>query len=142
MKDSDFLKYAKSKIKAQAQARRLNLVQLKLLISSLNDVLTELKEKEASQRSAEKKANLMKIHALMKESGITSDDLKNNVAKNRLLKKRSKKELMGKRIVPAKYSLKIKGEEHLWAGRGRTPKVFASYQSEGGDLSSLLIKKS
>ncbi|WP_350145113.1 H-NS family nucleoid-associated regulatory protein [Haliea sp.] len=47
---------------------------------------------------------------------------------------------VGKRpTIPPRYRLEIDGQEHLWSGRGRTPKVFQAYFDAGNSRESCEI---
>jgi len=126
---------AKSKLKARSAAKGLSVSELEKVVSNLNGVLEQEKEKESVKAEAAKKAKIAKIKALMEESGLKPDDLKGAKGKKRARRKSASK--TGK--VPPKYRLVIDGEEHLWTGRGRPPKVFKEYLDAGNSKESCAI---
>ena len=140
MKESALLIFAKSKAKAKAEARRLEQPQLEKLIASLNEALVDLKKKSSAKAEAEKAAKLKQIQALMAKSGLTEQDLKALSGGAKRGRKASAVKAGKKRAsVPPKYRLLVDGQEHLWTGRGRKPKVYAEYIASGGDLQVLLV---
>ena len=140
MKESALSLFAKSKAKAKAEARRLDQAQLEKLIASLNEALVEVKKKASSKAQAEKAAKLKQIQALMAKSGLTGEDLKALSGAKRGRKAGPAKAAKKRAAVPPKYRLVVDGQEHLWTGRGRSPKVYAQYVANGGSLEALLIK--
>jgi DNA-binding protein H-NS len=51
-----------------------------------------------------------------------------------------KKTTAKKRKVAPKYRLVVDGQEYLWSGRGRAPKVFKDYMDSGKSKESCAIK--
>jgi DNA-binding protein H-NS len=119
----------------RSAANGLSLKELETLVTSLQALLKSEKEKADRKAEAEKKAQIEKISKLMAEAGIKPSELKGGrTAKG---KKRAKRKSAGK--VPPKYRIVVDGKEHLWTGRGRTPKVFEEYFSAGNSRESALI---
>jgi len=123
----------KSKIKARAAAKGLSVAELEKLVSNLSDILKSEKEKEKSKIESAKKARIAKIKALMEESGLKPDDLK-GVGRGR-----KKKKTAVRRKAAPKYRLVVDGQEHLWSGRGRPPRVFKAYMDAGNSKESCAI---
>ncbi len=130
---------AKSRVKAKAAAKKLELSTLKKLIESLTIAL-EAEEKRLSEKEEKERiGKIEKINKLLAESGLSISDLKKQEGPGR--KKTRKKRSGGKRgAVPPKYRLVVDGVEHLWSGRGRTPVVFAEYFNAGNSRESVEIK--
>lgn len=127
---------AKSKLKARSAAKSLTVAELEKVISNLAGVLKQEKEKEAAKATATKKAKIAKIKALMAESGLKPEDLK-GAAKGAGRRKKVASRKRSK--VAPKYRLVIDGEEHLWTGRGRPPRVFKDYLDAGNSKESCAI---
>jgi len=125
---------AKSKLKARSAAKGLSVAELEKVIANLSNVLKTEKEKEKSRADAAKKAKIAKIKALMDESGLKPDDLK-TAGRGRRKKKAARK----KSKVQPKYRLVVDGDEHLWSGRGRPPRVFKEYMDAGNSKESCAI---
>ena len=107
----------KSKVKVRAAIKGLSAAEIEKLIANLTSVLASEKKKEAAKAAAAKQAKIAKIKALMEEGGLKPSDL-NSVNRGR------KKTAAKKRKVKPKYRLVVDGQEYLWSGRGRPPKVF------------------
>ena len=128
---------AKSKVAAKKEARKLDIADLEKLIGHLNDALTEVKNKAAEKARQKRLADIKKINALLAASGLQPKDLAADSKKN----KTAKKSVRSKRsVVLPKYRLVIDGQEYLWSGRGRTPKVFQDYFDAGNSRLSCAIK--
>lgn len=133
-KASAFDIYVKSKAKAKAEAKRLALHEVDKLIGILQSVKSELEQKEAEKAEKEKQANIERIQALLTQSGLTPEDL--TPSSKRGGKKATSK---ARGAVAPKYRLVVNGEEYLWTGRGRTPKVFQEYFDAGNSRESCEI---
>ena len=134
--------YVKSKAKAKAEAKRLALKEVDKLISVLQEVKAELEQKESERAEKEKRQNIERIQALMAESGLTPDDLAGSAKSAKKAKSKrgaTAKSASSRPPVAPKYRLVIEGEEHLWTGRGRTPKVFQDYFDAGNSRESCTI---
>ncbi len=125
---------AKSKIKVRAAVKGMSVEQIEKLIANLSSVLMNEKKKEAARADAAKKAKIAKIKALMEESGLKPADLGGVKTRGR------KKTTAKKRKVAPKYRLVVDGQEYLWSGRGRAPKVFKDYMDSGKSKESCAIK--
>ena len=129
---------AKSRVKAKAAAKKMEISALRKLIQSLTTALEaeekRLKEKETKDRHKK----IQKINQLLEENGLKVSDLKSVGYSTR---KKTTKPRGGKRgSVPPKYRLVVDGIEHLWSGRGRTPLIFADHFDKGNSRESVEIK--
>ncbi len=124
---------AKSKIKARAAAKGLSIAEIQKLVDHFTSILESAKKKEVSKAETAKRAKIAKIKALMSESGLRPEDLKGPGRGRR--KKAAKK----KAKVAPKYRLVVDGQEYLWSGRGRPPKVFKDYMDSGKSKESCAI---
>lgn len=131
--------YVKSKAKAKAEAKRLALHEVDKLIGVLQAVKSELEQKEAEKAEKEKIANIEKIQALLAQSGLTPEDLGITPKRGRKKAAKSKVATKPRGSVAPKYRLVVNGEEYLWTGRGRTPKVFQDYFDAGNSRESCEI---
>lgn len=122
----------KSKVKVRAAIKGLSAAEIEKLIANLTSVLASEKKKEAAKEAAAKKAKIAKIKALMEEGGLKPSDL-NSVSRGR------KKAAAKKRKVKPKYRLVVNGQEYLWSGRGRPPKVFKDYMDAGNSKETCAI---
>ncbi|MCR9183883.1 MAG: H-NS histone family protein [Halieaceae bacterium] len=138
VKPSALAVFAKSKVKAKAEARRLSQEELEKLIASLNEALKAEKEKTKKKQEKDRVATIRKVNDLLAESGLKPEDLKKNASTARKRKATGKSRKIG--AVPAKYRLVIDGKKHEWTGRGRTPKVFQAYFDAGNSRESCAIK--
>ncbi len=138
VKPSALAVFAKSKVKAKAEARRLSQEELEKLIASLNEALKAEKEKTKKKQEKDRVATIRKVNDLLAESGLKPEDLKKNASTARKRKATAKSRKTG--TVPAKYRLVIDGKKHEWTGRGRTPKVFQAYFDAGNSRESCAIK--
>lgn len=138
VKTSALAVFAKSKVKAKAEARRLSQAELEKLIASLNEALSAEKAKAKKKHEKDRTTTIQKVNDLLAESGLKPEDLKKtgSTAKG---KKAVRKTPKG-RTVPPKYRLVIGGKAHEWTGRGRTPKVFQAHFDAGNTRESCAIK--
>ncbi|MEM8492266.1 MAG: H-NS histone family protein [Pseudomonadota bacterium] len=128
----------KSKLKARSAAKGLSSLELERVITNLQQVLKTEVAREEAKEAAARKAKIAKIRALMEESGLSASDLKAVKGRRGRRKGAGKAKVKGK--VAPKYRLVVAGEEHLWTGRGRPPKVFKAYLDSGKSKDSCLIK--
>ena len=126
---------AKSKIKTRAAIKGMSVSEIEKLIGNLSSALETEKKKASAKAEAARAAKIAKIRALMEESGLDTNDLKAS-GKRRGRKKTTAK----KRKVAPKYRLVVDGQEYLWSGRGRAPKVFKDYMDSGKSKESCTIK--
>lgn len=129
------LELAGNKAKARAAAKELTVAQLENLIAGFNSALDKLLEEE-ELRNAEKALKAEKAEELAKmiaESGLTLEEIA-------ALSSAPVKGVAKSRQVDPKYRIVVDGQEHLWTGRGRTPKVFQAYFDAGNSRESCEIK--
>lgn len=166
-KTSALAPFVKSITMTRTEARRLPIGDLEKLIASLGKTLAAEKTKLEKKQSQERSATIKKVNALMAESGLQPNDLKKAAvkpkgkakakvstkakakAKTKTPKAASKAAAKGKpaaakkagrrAAVPPRYRLELDGQEHLWSGRGRTPKVFQAYFDAGNSRESCEI---
>lgn len=137
-KPSALQEFAKSKTRAKAEARKLPFAELEKLIKSLNEALEAEKAKEEKKLEQERLATIDKINNLLADTGLKPEDLKKTKKTRRKAKGAKAGRKMGK--VPPRYRLVIDGKEHLWSGRGRTPRVFQEYFDAGNSRESCEIQ--
>jgi len=125
---------AKSKIKARAAVKGLSVAELEKLIANFSSILKSEKAREKAKIETARKAKIAKIRALMEESGLRPADI-HGATKGR--RKRTKAKTTRK--AAPKYRLVIDGQEHLWSGRGRPPRVFKAYFDSGKSKESCAI---
>ncbi|MEM1141533.1 MAG: H-NS histone family protein [Pseudomonadota bacterium] len=128
---------AKSKLKLRAASKGLSSTELDKLINGLTQIKAATEQKASEKALAQKRAKLKKIKAMMADAGIDASELV-GVKGKRGRKKGARTK--AKVTVPPKYRLVIKGEEFLWTGRGRAPRVFQDYFDKGKSKESCLIK--
>lgn len=129
---------AKSKVKAKAAAKKMEIATLKKLIASLTAALKAEEKRIKEKEDRDRKNKIEKINQLLAESGLNVSDLKRSSGSSR---KKATKKRGGKRgPVAPKYRLLVDGVEHLWSGRGRTPLVFAKHFDSGKSRKSVEIK--
>ena len=149
-KTSALAPFVKSTTMTRAEARRLPIADLEKLVESLGKTLKAEKTKLEKKQSQERSATIKKVNALLAESGLEPNDLKTAAAKPKGKAKPKNKaaakgklaaaKKAGKRAtVPPRYRLELDGQEHLWSGRGRTPKVFQAYFNAGNSRESCEI---
>lgn len=137
-KTSAFSVYAKSRAKTNTEARRLSVPELEKLIANLNAALAAEKSKLQKKEAQERQATIQKVNDLLAESGLKPEDLKK--APRKTSAKRPKAGKRGRKAkVPPRYRLEIDGQEYLWSGRGRTPRVFQEYFDAGNSRESCEI---
>lgn len=137
-KPSALQEFAKSKTRAKAEARKLPFADLEKLIKSLNEALEAEKAKEEKKLEQERLATIEKINNLLADTGLKPEDLKKPKKTRGKAKGAKAGRKMGK--VPPRYRLVIDGKEHLWSGRGRTPRVFQEYFDAGNSRESCEIQ--
>jgi|GEM_PF-150331 len=159
VKTSALAPFVKSTTMTRAEARKLPVDDLEKLIASLSRTLSSEKSKLEKKQAQERTATIRKVNALLAENGLQPKDLKKSSTKP---KRKAKAKVptnpkaktaaaatKGKRTavkngrkpssVPPRYRLEFGGEEHLWSGRGRPPKVFKAYFDDGNSRESCEI---
>lgn len=132
---------ARSRTKAKAAAKKLDIAALKKLIESLTIALQAEEKRLKDKAEREKQNKIRKINQLLAESGLSVADLKQAAPARGRRKTRTRRRVTKRRKVPPKYRLVVDGVEHLWSGRGRAPRVFADHFAAGNSRESVEIPK-
>lgn len=132
---------ARSRTKAKAAAKKLDVAALKKLIESLTIALQAEEKRLKDKAEREKQNKIKKINQLLAESGLSVADLQKAPAGRGRRKTRTRRRVTKRRKVPPKYRLVVDGVEHLWSGRGRAPRVFADHFAAGNSRESVEIPK-
>ncbi len=102
---------------------------IEIIIKQREQELIELKQKQ--NQKIEKIDNIKKI---IKQSGLTVDDLLGDTSQAVRWQKKPRKK------VPPKYRIEdSQGKVHEWTGRGKTPKVFQDHFDRGHSREGCLI---
>jgi DNA-binding protein H-NS len=129
---SEFLAILTHGRRLQGAVKELTVSELEVIAEKLNNIIETKKTKEAelAQQDIAKQATLADILKQMQEAGLEVADLQqaNDTKPAKTPQKR-----------PVKYKLVKNGEEHLWTGIGRMPKVFAEAIASGKPLEQLSI---
>lgn len=129
---------SKSRVKAKAAAKKLEISALKKLIQSLTIALESEEKRIKEKEDKDRRNKIQKINQLLEDNGLKVSDLK-SAAANSTRKNSSKKKASKRGPVAAKYKLVVDGVEHLWSGRGRTPLIFAAHFNKGNSRESVEI---
>ena len=138
VKPSAFEEFAKSKTKAKAEARKLDISDLKKLVISLSEALDAEQKKQKEKEEKDRLAKIAKINEMLAENGLKPEDLK-KAGSGKRGRKPGPKAGAKRGPVPTKYRLVVDGKTHEWTGRGRTPKVFQAYFDAGNSRESVEI---
>jgi len=112
-------------------ARDLALEQLESILEKIQLVVAEKKEEllKAQQEENDRQERIAKYKELLKQEGITTDELAEILGSNVVRKKRESR--------PAKYQyVDENGVTKTWTGQGRTPKAIQVQLDKGKSLSS------
>ena len=115
-------------------ARDLALEQLESILEKIQLVVAEKKEEllKAQQEENDRQERIAKYKELLKQEGITTDELAEILGSNVVRKKRESR--------PAKYQyVDENGVTKTWTGQGRTPKAIQVQLDKGKSLSSFEI---
>ena len=130
---SEFLTILTHGRKLQGAVKDLSVSELQVVAEKLNNIIESKKAKEAEleQQELAKKEKLADILKQMQEAGLDVSDL-HQVTEVKPAKTQQKR--------PIKYKLVTEtGEEVLWTGIGRMPKVFAQAIAQGKALTQFAI---
>ena len=111
-------------------ARDLALEQLESILEKIQLVVAEKKEEllKAQQEENDRQERIAKYKELLKQEGITTDELAEILGSNVVRKKRESR--------PAKYQyVDENGVTKTWTGQGRTPKAIQVQLDKGKSLS-------
>ena len=115
-------------------ARELPLEQLEGILEKVQLVVAEKKEEllKVQQEENERQERIAKYKELLKQEGITADELAEILGSDVVRKKRESR--------PAKYQyVDENGVAKTWTGQGRTPKAIQMQLDKGKSLSSFEI---
>ena len=115
-------------------ARDLALEQLESILEKIQLVVSEKKEEllKVQQEENNRQERIAKYKELLKQEGITTDELAEILGSNVVRKKRESR--------PAKYQyVDENGVTKTWTGQGRTPKAIQVQLDKGKSLSSFEI---
>ena len=122
---SDFLDILTHGRRLQGAVKELSIEELEQVQEKLSGIIEKRKEKLVEQEKLEKEKleKLAAIKKQMEEAGLNVEDLQAlNVETNKKVGKKR----------PVKYKLvDSKGEEHLWTGIGRMPRVYKEALDSG-----------
>ncbi|MBN6065047.1 H-NS histone family protein [Aggregatibacter actinomycetemcomitans] len=131
---SDVLKILTNIRSLRVIARDLALEQLESILEKLQLVVTEKKEEilKTQQEENERQERIAKYKELLKQEGITADELAEILGSDVVRKKRDTR--------PAKYQyVDENGVTKTWTGQGRTPKAIQAQLDKGKSLSDFEI---
>ena len=132
---SDFIDILTHGRRLQGAVKELSIEELEQVQEKLSGIIEKRKEKLVEQEKLEKEKleKLAAIKKQMEEAGLNVEDLQAlNVETNKKVGKKR----------PVKYKLvDSKGEEHLWTGIGRMPRVYKDALDSGKSLDDFAIEK-
>lgn len=134
---ADILKVLSNIRSLRVLARETSLEQLELALEKLTFVIEEKREQEklAAQANIERQERLKKYQTLLKEEGITKEELFVIFEGN--IPKKTRKPLAPR---PAKYQyVTVAGETKTWTGQGRTPREIQTALNAGKTLKDFEI---
>ncbi|MCL7802709.1 H-NS histone family protein [Pasteurella multocida] len=133
---SDLLKMLTNVRSLRVLARETSLEQLEIALEKFSLAVEEKREAEAKaeREIAERQARIAKLKESLIQEGITAQELAI------LLGQESQSQRKKREPRPAKYKyIDENGEERIWTGQGRTPKVIQKALDAGKSLSSFEI---
>lgn len=131
---TDVLKVLNNIRSLRVIARELPLEQLEGILEKVQLVVAEKKEEllKVQQEENERQERIAKYKELLKQEGITADELAGILGSDVVRKKRESR--------PAKYQyVDENGVVKTWTGQGRTPKAIQVQLDKGKSLSSFEI---
>ncbi|RDF02801.1 DNA-binding protein H-NS-like protein [Aggregatibacter aphrophilus] len=131
---TDVLKVLNNIRSLRVIARELPLEQLEGILEKVQLVVAEKKEEllKVQQEENERQERIAKYKELLKQEGITADELAEILGSDVVRKKRESR--------PAKYQyVDENGVAKTWTGQGRTPKAIQMQLDKGKSLSSFEI---
>lgn len=130
---SEFLDILTHGRRLQGAVKELSINELEAIQEKLGSIIEKRKEKAQALEKAEqeKREKLAAIKKQMEEAGLNVEDLK-------ALSLQPNKKTGKKR--PVKYKLVDKqGNEHLWTGIGRMPRVYKDALDSGKSLDTFSV---
>ena len=131
---TDVLKVLNNIRSLRVIARELPLEQLEGILEKVQLVVAEKKEEllKVQQEENERQERIAKYKELLKQEGITADELAEILGSDVVRKKRESR--------PAKYQyVDENGVVKTWTGQGKTPKAIQVQLDKGKSLSSFEI---
>lgn len=133
---TDLIKVFTNLRSIRAVVRELTLEQAESSLKKFEEAVAEKRAQmeEIQQAEIERKARIAKYKELIKQEGITAEELQAilGAASSTVRKKRQPR--------PAKYQYTdINGEQKTWTGQGRTPLVIQKALDAGKSLSDFEI---
>lgn len=131
---TDVLKVLNNIRSLRVIARELPLEKLEGILEKVQLVVAEKKEEllKVQQEENERQERIAKYKELLKQEGITADELAEILGSDVVRKKRESR--------PAKYQyVDENGVAKTWTGQGRTPKAIQMQLDKGKSLSSFEI---
>ena len=130
---SEFIDILTHGRRLQGAVKELSIEELEQIQEKLSGIIEKRKEKQLEQEKLkkEKLEKLAEIKKQMEEAGLNVEDLQ-------ALSTDSNKKVGKKR--PIKFKLiDSNGEEHLWTGIGRMPRVYKDALDSGKSLDDFAI---
>lgn len=132
----NFIKIALNRNSLKSLTKNFYVDELEKFLNNINIIIEQRKEQENKLKEIhkEKIQKISQVKSLLKEGGLSIEDLINDPIQSLVKPKKIKKKL------PPKYRLvDIEGNTHEWTGRGLAPKVFQKHFDRGHTKESCLI---
>lgn len=132
---TDLIKAFTNHRSIRAVVRDLTLEQAESSLKKFEEAVAEKRAQmeEIQQAEIERKARIAKYKELIKQEGITAEELKTILGAAPSVRKKRKPR-------PAKYQYTdVNGEKKTWTGQGRTPSVIQKALDAGKSLSDFEI---
>lgn len=126
----------------RAFAKDLALEQLKSIAQKLDTIIAEKEEeiRKEEQEKAKQLESLKKYTEMLKQDGLSIDELAQLLADKMIKGHKTLKERKSASPRPAKYKfIDAKGNEKTWTGQGRTPKALQQALDKGKKLEDFAI---
>ncbi|MBU2976752.1 H-NS family nucleoid-associated regulatory protein [Alteromonas sp. C1M14] len=129
---SEFLDILTHGRRLQGAVKELSITELESVQDKLGNIIDKRKQKalEDEKVQQQKLEKIAEIQKQLEEAGLDVSDLESSVVE---------KKSTGKKR-PVKYKLTdAKGEEHLWTGIGRMPRVYKEALESGKSLDDFTL---
>ncbi|MCR1836735.1 H-NS histone family protein [Pasteurella caecimuris] len=133
---ADLIKIFTNRHSIRAVVRDLTLEQAENTLKKLEEAIAEkrVQMEEIQQAEIERKTRIAKYKELIKQEGITAEELQAIIGTFSSNSRKKRKPL------PAKYKYTTEnGEQKTWTGQGRTPSVIQKALDAGKSLSDFEI---